>query len=190
METKAIASLEEEGGEEKGKLTKSITLPPSIANELIVLKVGDTKFTTTRQTMANVAGSWFQLTFAGDKMKGEPVLQPDGSYFIDRNAKCFQRILDYLRTLDLSFLARDLPLPISHVPKPTLRNECQWYGLNEAVRYIEDQVGRCKHCGTCVLDATSSLCLHKNAERSHLYPGSSIRYFNALGTRGYTKESK
>ena len=61
---------------------------------IITLNVGGVKYQTTKTTLCSHAESIFAKIFGGTFS-----LKPsdDGSYFIDRNGKYFDHILDYLR---------------------------------------------------------------------------------------------
>ena len=64
----------------------------------MILDVGGTLFSTTRDTVLRVKHSYFTCMLESGNWKP----QKDGTYFLDRDATCFGRILNYMRygTLD------------------------------------------------------------------------------------------
>eukprot|EP01084_Bolivina_argentea_P234609 394976_1 len=66
-----------------------------ISGEPIILNIGGTKYQTTLTTLSRYPNSVLFKMFEG-KFSLKP--NKDGSYFIDRNGKYFDLILDYMRT--------------------------------------------------------------------------------------------
>ena len=65
------------------------------SQEPIMLNVGGVKYQTSLSTLTCHSGSFFAKMFGG-KFSVQPC--SDGSYFIDRDGKNFEHILDFLRT--------------------------------------------------------------------------------------------
>jgi len=89
------------------------------AKSKIVLDVGGTQFTTAKQTLLSLKGTYF------DAMLSSGNWQPDddGSYFIDRDPKHFATILNYLRMKEIDLEGwnkKDLE---------TLQKELDYYGI-------------------------------------------------------------
>ena len=99
-------------------------------SDIIKLNVGGVIYTTTKTTLCQ-PGSWFETMFSG-KMK--PGLQIDGSYFIDRNGKMFDYVLDYLRNLD-----RWIP-PVKTDTLSKLVNEAHFFCLEGMLDKIKEMV--------------------------------------------------
>jgi len=66
----------------------------------IVLNVGGTQFSTTLAALRSENGTYFERMFRNESTA---MCSADGTFFIDRNPKTFEYILDYLRTGDLLF---------------------------------------------------------------------------------------
>lgn len=60
----------------------------------VVLDVGGTRFTTSRETLCSAKDSMLERMFSG-QVPAKP--EPDGSYFIDRDPRSFEAILNALR---------------------------------------------------------------------------------------------
>ncbi|KAL9653864.1 hypothetical protein ABK040_012925 [Willaertia magna] len=73
-------------------------------NLVIKLNVGGKIFLTTLTTLLNEKDTFFTNYFS-DRFK--PSCEVDGSYFIDRNYKYFEYILDHLRGKDLSKIVEE-----------------------------------------------------------------------------------
>lgn len=68
-----------------------------MAKQKIVLDVGGTRFATSKSSLLRFPGTYFTGLLGSGKWKPED----DGSYFIDRNPKGFDYVLDYLRSGEL-----------------------------------------------------------------------------------------
>jgi len=64
------------------------------AKSKIILDIGGTRFTTSKSTLMAFEGSYFHAMLSSGHWQPDE----DGSYFIDRNPKFFDIILDYMRT--------------------------------------------------------------------------------------------
>eukprot|EP01124_Arcella_intermedia_P025521 TRINITY_DN4576_c0_g1_i1.p1 TRINITY_DN4576_c0_g1~~TRINITY_DN4576_c0_g1_i1.p1 ORF type:complete len:297 (-),score=65.85 TRINITY_DN4576_c0_g1_i1:11-901(-) len=69
----------------------------SKAKSKVILDIGGKRFATSKSTLLNIKGSYF-YTMLSSSWKPDD----DGTYFIDRNPKLFDRILDYMRTGELN----------------------------------------------------------------------------------------
>lgn len=63
-------------------------------NEVITLQVGERRFTTGKETLADES-QYFKTLFSGN---WKPDVQPDGSYFLDADGDIFAHVLRYLRS--------------------------------------------------------------------------------------------
>eukprot|EP01118_Nematostelium_gracile_P005841 TRINITY_DN1866_c1_g1_i1.p2 TRINITY_DN1866_c1_g1~~TRINITY_DN1866_c1_g1_i1.p2 ORF type:complete len:130 (-),score=21.90 TRINITY_DN1866_c1_g1_i1:522-911(-) len=57
------------------------------------LNVGGKRFSTSKSTLTSIEDTYFHAMLSSDKWKPNE----DGEYFIDRNPKHFQRIIDYMK---------------------------------------------------------------------------------------------
>ena len=64
--------------------------------EIVYLSVGGTPFTTRRSTLCKVPDSALAKLFTLDNGFGEPDKDKSGAYFLNRNAKFFTWVHDYL----------------------------------------------------------------------------------------------
>jgi hypothetical protein len=74
------------------------------AKHKIKLDVGGKCFTTSKTSLLRFEGSFFWTMLAGDRWAPD---EEDGAYFIDRNPKHFDRILDYHRTGEFNVAGLD-----------------------------------------------------------------------------------
>jgi len=65
------------------------------AKERITLNIGGKKFTTAKSNLLQIEHTYFYALLSSDESQPD---EEDGSYFIDRNPRHFDRILDYLKT--------------------------------------------------------------------------------------------
>lgn len=70
-----------------------------MADDIVSLNVGGTFYTTTRSTLRRFSGSMLHAMFSGAMPS---TIDSDGRYFIDRDGRMFQYILNYLRSTKLS----------------------------------------------------------------------------------------
>jgi hypothetical protein len=73
------------------------------AKHKIRLEIGGKIFTTSKSSLLRVEGTYFHAMLSSGKWQPDE----DGVYFVDRNPKYFDRILDYLRTGELSLEGLD-----------------------------------------------------------------------------------
>ena len=108
----------------------------------IILNVGGQRFETSRQTLASVPDTYLASMFSG-RFELTPDVA-DGSYFIDRNPKHFNLVLDYLRDSGSSNTANAIASTMEEQQVRELKTELAFYGLlDRMLPYYElDQIGR------------------------------------------------
>ena len=82
----------------QSSLDEPMTIKPNnliSSQEPITLNVGGVKYQTSLSTLTSHSDCYFAKMFGG-RFSVQP--NKDGSYFIDRDGKCFGHILDFLRT--------------------------------------------------------------------------------------------
>jgi len=85
--------------------------------QIIKLNVGGKIFTTSKSTLLSIKDTYFYSLVSSGKWKPEE----DGAFFIDRNPKHFDRILDFLRTGELD--TRD----INSYGMEKLKKDCEYF---------------------------------------------------------------
>ncbi|KAL3147265.1 BTB/POZ domain-containing protein kctd3 [Trebouxia sp. C0010 RCD-2024] len=107
------------------------------AREIIKLNIGGVKHTTSLATLTAVPGTYFTALLCGDLTD---ILTQDGEVFIDRQGKCFEHILQYLRA-DRHDQAFQLPESLKRDELAALATEAKFYrfasfhdSLREALR--------------------------------------------------------
>lgn len=108
------------------------------------LNVGGTLFHTTKTTLTSVPDSFFYAMLGGNWLP-----DPDGEYFIDRDAVHFPRILSYLRTGNLYL--DDL----SVVGRQELMTELDFYQLGVSVTHPQPETGTLIPASNITLQALS-----------------------------------
>ncbi|KAL3136440.1 BTB/POZ domain-containing protein kctd21 [Trebouxia sp. C0009 RCD-2024] len=107
------------------------------ARDIIKLNIGGVKHTTTLATLTAVPGTYSTAVLCGDLTD---ILTQDGEVFIDRQGKCFEHILQYLRAkrYDQPF---QLPESLQRDELAALATEAKFYrfarfhdSLREALR--------------------------------------------------------
>ena len=129
--------------------------------EIVYLSVGGTPFTTRRSTLCRVPDSALAKLFTLDNGFGEPDKDKSGAYFLNRNAKFFTWVHDYLL-----FECRLYDLPPADMIR-SVRMEADFWGLKglvdildaslaqpcladqrvEAVRFVNDGPNLCRLLG-------------------------------------------
>jgi len=100
-------------------------------DEIVYLSVGGTPFTTRRSTLCKVPDSMLANLFTLDNGFREPDKDKSGAYFLNRNAKFFTWVHDYLL-----FECRLYDLPPADMIR-SVRMEADFWGLKDLV-YILD----------------------------------------------------
>jgi len=91
----------------------------------IILNVGGTQFSTTLATLQSGNSTFLQKMFRNESTA---TCSADGTFFIDRNPKTFQYILDYVRTDDMVVESADRDL------RSQLLEDAEFYGLPDEVK--------------------------------------------------------
>lgn len=117
---------------------------PKMAS-VIKLNVGGTYFTTSRTTLNKFSDCMLAIMFSGISFHytsktlflrslGRHKIEKgdDGAYFIDRNPKYFEKILDYLRDGEIF-------LPTTKRECYELAKEANYYGLPSLVEAVNRQ---------------------------------------------------
>ena len=93
----------------------------------IKLNIGGTRFETSRDTLTKVEGSMLAAMFSG---RHQVTPDDDGSFFIDRNGRHFQHILDYLRN-------GLIQVELNTAESRGLAVEAEFYGLNDLAQVMQ-----------------------------------------------------
>ena len=99
--------------------------------EIVYLSVGGTPFTTRRSTLCRVPDSALAKLFTLDNGFGEPDKDKSGAYFLNRNAKFFTWVHDYLL-----FECRLYDLPPAEMIR-SVRMEADFWGLKDLVDILD-----------------------------------------------------
>ncbi|PRP81148.1 hypothetical protein PROFUN_01982 [Planoprotostelium fungivorum] len=86
-------------------------------SQKITLDVGGKKYTTSKDTLMSIPGTYFTGLLGSGRWKPEA----DGSYFIDRDRKLFHYVLQLLRTGEMSLDT------LSEKQKKDLKRELEYY---------------------------------------------------------------
>jgi len=109
-----------------------LSAPPEPAkptNNIIGLNVGGKMFLTTRETLTSLSGeNFFSVMLNGSVPTPK---DSNGYYFVDRNPKYFEPILDYLRTGEWSCPP--------HLSEEHLLKEADYYMIGEFVQASKEQ---------------------------------------------------
>lgn len=91
----------------------------------IILNVGGTHFSTTLATLRSLNGTLFAKMFLNGSTT---TCSADGTFFIDRNPKTFEYILDFLRTGDMLVESQDTDLRLQ------LLEDAEFFKLPEELK--------------------------------------------------------
>ncbi|ELR24748.1 K+ channel tetramerization subfamily protein [Acanthamoeba castellanii str. Neff] len=94
--------------------------------ELVKLNIGGTRYTTTKATLTRLEDSFFKALLDGDIPS---TLDDQGAYFIDREGRYFEPILNYMRT-------GELLIPPS-MPKSAVLAEADFYCITPVVASLQ-----------------------------------------------------
>lgn len=84
--------------------------------KIVTLNVGGRRFVTTAATLSSVEGSFlWKLVTAQQQSASAPRGSLSGEFFIDRNGKLFEYILEYLRTVRFGEPENSLALPADQI---------------------------------------------------------------------------
>jgi hypothetical protein len=95
-----------------------------VAEEIVKLNVGGTKFLTTRTTLCSKGENFFTTLINGRI----PSTKYEGYYFIDRDGNTFKYVLEFLRTGHF-----EIPNDIS---EQAILREIQFYGIDLTAHYV------------------------------------------------------
>ncbi|KAL3137600.1 hypothetical protein ABBQ38_004881 [Trebouxia sp. C0009 RCD-2024] len=98
--------------------------------KIVTLNVGGRRFVTTAATLSSVEGSFlWKLVTAQQQSAAAPRASLSGEFFIDRNGKLFEYILEYLRTVRFGEPDHSLALPPEHTELAQIVREADFFGL-------------------------------------------------------------
>ena len=109
--------------------------------EIVYLSVGGTPFTTRRSTLCRVPDSALAKLFTLGNGFGEPDKDRSGAYFLNRNAKFFTWVHDYLL-----FECRLYDLPPADMIR-SVRMEADFWGLKDLVDILDANLAQPCLCG-------------------------------------------
>jgi len=96
-------------------------------DEIVNINVGGGIFSTRLSTLRSEKDSMLAAMFSGRHNIAKDKL---GNYFIDRSAKTFEPILDYLRT-------GEVPTNITHKEAMLIKQEANYYGISSLVKLLD-----------------------------------------------------
>jgi hypothetical protein len=102
---------------------------------IIYLNVGGTKFMTTKQTLTSQGENFFSSMFSG---KFPIIQESDGTIFIDRDAKYFSYILNFLR--DPRWTPETSALGKREVQELLL--EAEYYQIDGLIKVLVEDISR------------------------------------------------
>jgi len=91
----------------------------------IILNVGGTQFSTTLATLRSENGTFFEKMFRNN---ATTTCSSDGTFFIDRDPKTFEYILDYIRTGEMVLESADRKL------RSQLLKDAEFFELSDALK--------------------------------------------------------
>lgn len=98
--------------------------------KIVTLNVGGRRFVTTAATLSSVEGSFlWKLVTAQQQSAAAPRASLSGEFFIDRNGKLFEYILEYLRTVRFGEPDHSLALPADQTELAQIVREAEFFGL-------------------------------------------------------------
>lgn len=117
--------LEEEKAHLKAMKERAAKLVQKVDSGMVTLNVGGTLFTTTKDTLLAVEGSFFQGLLSG---RFPPEADEDGNTFIDRDATLFEYVISWMRDPTSPSVLPKLP----EEQRKAVVHELQYYGLLSA----------------------------------------------------------
>eukprot|EP01118_Nematostelium_gracile_P010360 TRINITY_DN3559_c1_g1_i9.p1 TRINITY_DN3559_c1_g1~~TRINITY_DN3559_c1_g1_i9.p1 ORF type:complete len:317 (-),score=66.85 TRINITY_DN3559_c1_g1_i9:54-1004(-) len=113
--------------EQQENLQKHIEEAFKKTKNQINLNVGGQRFSTSKSTLTSIEDTYFYAMLSSDQWKPND----DGEYFVDRNPKHFQRIIDYVKDGKLMFSGLD------NQEKREIKKELDYYQIPipESLKY-------------------------------------------------------
>ncbi|XP_019616694.1 PREDICTED: BTB/POZ domain-containing protein KCTD19-like [Branchiostoma belcheri] len=102
---------------------------------IVTLNVGGHIYTTARSTLTRYPDSMLGAMFGGDL---ETLRDDQGRYFIDRNGRMFEHVLNFLRT-------GQLVLPEDFKELPLLEMEADFYQIQPLIEALKTYKASCAH---------------------------------------------
>ena len=102
-----------------------------MCDEIIDLNVGGSLFTTSVQTLLSSPNCFFSSSYNFETKVFNLPADSSGRYFVDRDGKIFQYILEFLRN-------KSVVLPDNFVEKRRLKFEAEFYKLPLMIKLIDD----------------------------------------------------
>eukprot|EP00058_Branchiostoma_floridae_P026659 XP_002612150.1 hypothetical protein BRAFLDRAFT_88889 [Branchiostoma floridae] len=117
-------------------------------DSVVSLNVGGHIYTTARSTLTQYRDSMLGAMFGGDF---DALRDDQGSYFIDRNGRLFEHVLNFLRTTQLV-------LPEDFKELPLLEIEADFYQIKPLLEALKNYKARLenKRCEVVVLSASGT----------------------------------
>ncbi|KAJ3318754.1 BTB/POZ domain-containing protein kctd9 [Gonapodya sp. JEL0774] len=145
----------------------------SVADRLITLNVGGTLFTTLFSTLTSPRepNSLFRKMFIDHAERLDPgVKDKDGNVFLDRNPRCFEVVLEWMRTGEVEEnvglpVTSEVDLATQSVTYKKIQSEASYFGLDGLVKEIDTLV----KTGGVQFQQTTYLCFEPGHPRGSLY---------------------
>ncbi|KAI8505298.1 hypothetical protein Bbelb_174070 [Branchiostoma belcheri] len=106
-----------------------------MSSSIVTLNVGGHIYTTARSTLTRYPDSMLGAMFGGDL---ETLRDDQGRYFIDRNGRMFEHVLNFLRT-------GQLVLPEDFKELPLLEMEADFYQIQPLIEALKTYKASCAH---------------------------------------------
>ena len=101
--------------------------------KIIELNVGGTTYSTTKESLLSEPNSLFTSKYNQSTNSFDFIKDAEGRFFIDRDGKLFQFILDFLRN-------KKVVLPTDFADRPRLKNEAEFYKLTAMVKFFDNTI--------------------------------------------------
>ena len=114
----------------------------NLSDDFVKINVGGTEFSTLLSTLNK---STTMARFIGGEQIRNLVKLKDGTIFVDRDAKHFQIILNFLRDMELFRRERMTSIPTTEIELSELEMEANFYGIRELVAQCKDPLLNMRH---------------------------------------------
>lgn len=104
-------------------------------NGVVTINVGGKEFLTLLTTLSKA--DTISKFIGGEKVRNMVCLQ-DGSIFVDRDAKHFPLIINFLRDFELFQRERMVSIPTDETQLDELELEAKFYGIEQLVAYCKN----------------------------------------------------